>query len=115
LISVLNQNNSIYKLLLFLRISFHIVTCRPISRQRSKYEHATIVFSMCSAEQRANRHAFWEQERCFLCGPCHSQCWGTDQWTHILTCDTYFPWGPARGYIKRNTMWAVGRSTRRRS
>jgi hypothetical protein len=40
--------------------NIHIVTCRPISKQRPKYAHATIVFcvvrTMPTARQRVAKH-----------------------------------------------------------
>jgi hypothetical protein len=41
-------------------------------------------------------------KKCFLCGPRHAQCWATGRLTRIVTCDTYFPWGPTRIYIPGN-------------
>jgi hypothetical protein len=38
-----------------------------------------VVLSMSSAGQRANRHTFQEEKRCFLCGPFHAQCWVAGQ------------------------------------
>jgi hypothetical protein len=67
-------------------------------------QHTTIsaVFTVDRATTRFYViQQFWKRTRCFLCGPRHTQCWVTGQWTCILTRDTCFPWGLTRVYITR--------------
>jgi hypothetical protein len=71
-----------------------------------------MVRAMPSARQRADKHAFWQQKRCFLCGPHHAQCSVTGQWTRTLKRDTCFLWGPTRVYITRGkNNWESNTST----